>query len=320
MEFATTVLRNAARPVVPPPILIVTLVEKPMSALVGAAVASIFRMTKGKHSKSTTTFAPNSPTLAPDEAPEALKDRDDTERDGIWLHSREYRKLWPTSRLIDLIDKTASMVSSIHKEARWRRIFLSRSSGLKRSMLVPIRAATDLYPEEDVIEGDVSFRGGPPIPPKVVTDKSTMESGTVESSDEYDEVHVHDGYNEKVARLIFPYADKFAGVPRSGPLMHMTILANGAIENTPKELVLAGDKVQQERALCSFPFRQTMDAGKADEHMKNDPHRNFVWRREDGSYAVCQVTICVCRLQNGFKTLFHVPCLPQPLRSDSSDV
>ena len=279
VEFATTVLRNSRRPVVPPPILALTL---PMELM----KATLRMVGRRGHTRTARSSVPER-----DVASRATE---------TWQHDKDYQRSWPTERLIDLIDATSGATTGPEvARRRARRIFMTTAANGRRfSRLVPLEAPESKEGDDDDDEEEEEEghgRDSVQATRAVSKDNALAEDMLVES-DEFDEVRVHDGYNERVARVIFPYADRFAGTAPPNPVMHMTILADGTIENAPKELVLEGDMVQQERALCFFPWRQSMESRQALDHVHRDPNRNFVWQREDGTFAVCHcwpIKVCV---------------------------
>ena len=54
------------------------------------------------------------------------------------------------------------------------------------------------------------------------------------------DVQIYAGFYETSARLLFPYSDRLVHLSEEQPPVHMTILANGVVENVPKPLYLGG--------------------------------------------------------------------------------
>jgi len=212
-----------------------------------------------------------------------------TSKRAAWHHDQDYLKQWPTVRLLNLILTIAELKGSNTepnnlngertRSSPPRRMHMSFQSG-NLSGMVNVHhegsAEEEEWPEE---EGGFEDSG--------VGDMA--EKGDVKGVD------IHAGFTEHVARVVFPYTDKFStgdasqdGKParHTKPVRHVTILASGTVESQVKELALSGDKSQHERALCFFPFRQTMMPEQAQEHMKREPNSHFVWQREDGTYAL----------------------------------
>ncbi len=437
-EFAKIVLRNVRRPLVPPPLRVLTL-----PAVVGCCM---LQGTEAQRELEEASKRPHAAQRAaqstrPNAGAATHRSAEPTaaERAPGW-HEAEYLQRWTASRVLQLIDSTAQKqggeadasadgagaadACGIVDNAGSGGGGGSSTVGDVRSLVRPFSTRSDRI---DTVESKRSTAGrifmtdsdGRPTlinyrRKKVQEVRKSRakalkllgasedevpaeEEETEEDSDEDDEeeedeetatqmralaarVKLHDGFIERIARIVFPYTDKFANREqgalgskwkpvgtqkptkgneitcdalaailakvdknkdgrisvderrhadrnRDGKLSlselsisqeqldafaikdlkidsfikvgdeyfeqaaqqsvrQMTILANGTVENAPKKLWLSGDAQQAERALCFFPFAQSMSADHAAEHINRDPNRNFVWERDDGTYAV----------------------------------
>jgi len=258
--FAKMVLRSTRRSLVPPPLRVLSL----PALLISKALA---RQTARPNTASDSQMNLRVHKVGGSAGPAAA-----------WRHEAAYLKEWPMERLLGLIMATADEAETsgsggaVAFEDRGQAPVLSQER--PSALVIDSRGQTEQQEngtDEERNEGMARTR-------------SQLEPATVAANPA---VRLYGGFTERVARVLFPYTDRLsaAAVPR--PAMHMTILSNGIVENPPKELVLSGDKNQTERALCFFPFPQSMSAESAEEHQARWPNQNFVWRREDGTYAVC---------------------------------
>ena len=260
-EFARVVLRNVHRSTVPPPIRIISL---------PAALARWTLRRAALKQQAGRNHADPEDSLLSSDAPAPLS----TPAEPVarlpesHFHSHAYRRDWPRHKLIKLIEGSA-----------WR-------SAEPPSLALP-RSHSSVAPEAGA------------EPPATPAPRQILP--------------VYDGFEERVSRIVFPYGAYLTGQGQAqrgtnrsllrrlsrrparqdaalkhGPVLHMTILANGVVENEPKELKLVDkDDDLTTRALTIFPMRQTMAEDAAKDHINRSPNNHFVWRRDDGSYAVC---------------------------------